>query len=131
MITVIYTIRDRDHRRIKESVESMRNSSSFNFNVIVVDYGSKAACSDKVKELCLALELNYIRVETEGLPWNKSHAINIGARNANTKFIVITDIDMLFEGDILSESLNSIGAKMCSIVALFGYLEMAGKIKQS
>jgi hypothetical protein len=106
MITVTYTIRDRDYRRINESVESMRYSTSHNFVVNVVDYGSKEDCCDNIRELCFAQELNYIRVETEGLPWNRSHAINIGVRNTNTQFVALTDIDMLFEGDILGESLK-------------------------
>lgn len=103
MATVIYTIRNRDIERLINSINSLRKQSKIEFSVHIVDYGCKVPVSEQMKSH-LNSDIRITRTETQGLPWCKSIALNIGAKMANTKYIATIDIDMLFEGDILKYS---------------------------
>lgn len=111
MINVIYPFRDRTPERLLESVESLRNSSSIDFYATVVDYGSEDTIKEKLQALCAKNKIELIRCESQGLPWSRAHALNIGVAKTRGKYVVTTDIDMIFEGDILGLCLKLIKAE--------------------
>lgn len=97
-ITVIITIRNREPWRIQDQIISIRTTGA-NPAFHIVDYGSDLKYSIKYKLLCNELNLNYTYMYTQGLPWNKCHAINYGAKTATTPFIVTSDVDMIYDGN--------------------------------
>ncbi len=109
-ITVVYPFRDRDLRRLRLSVKSLYKNSSIGLEVIVVDYGSSPRYASQLQEMAKELDIKVIRSETYGLPWSRGSALNIGIKAANTKYVVTTDMDMIFDGDALKQSLERCAA---------------------
>lgn len=106
MITAIYCIRDRDPKRLSNSIKSLKRVSSEEASFVVVDYGSSIECAESIARVCKEEKAKYVRTETQGLPWSRGDALNIGVTNSNTEFVATTDIDMIFEDDILKMSLE-------------------------
>lgn len=105
-ITVIITIRNRDPWRIEKQVKSIRDTGA-NPSFHVVDYGSTSEYRDQYEELCKELEIQYTHLYAEGLPWNKCRAINYGARQAQTPFIVTSDVDVIYDGNAFQWCLDN------------------------
>lgn len=96
-ITIIFAYRNRDLRRIKISMDSLRKQTNKNFQVVFVDYGSSVAFSEPVKELINSYPFaQYYYVAHPGLLWNKSKAFNYGILKAETDFILTADVDLKF-----------------------------------
>ena len=97
MITYIYAYRDREIERVKRSLDSLMKQEDKDFKVIFIDYGSKFETAKQIKELlskyCF---VKYIYTYTQGKPWNKSIALNIGIKQTQTKYILSADVDMIF-----------------------------------
>jgi hypothetical protein len=103
-VTIIYPFRDRNVERLVLSYNSLKYHSTIPFNTIVVDYGSAAQYKKELMEVCKKNQIRYVRIQAEGLPWSRGAALNAGIKAATTKYIVTTDIDMLFESDALAIS---------------------------
>jgi len=110
-VTVLYTIRNRNPLRVLLSINSLRYNSSIKFSALIVDYGSNDIYRKKLVEICKENKMDLICVNSEGLPWNKSIALNIGLKNIKTKYTVQTDIDMVFTDDILKTCLDLYSSK--------------------
>ena len=95
-ITVITAIRNREPWRIQTMVESIRQTGA-NPCFHIIDYGSSVDYTDKYKNLCKELGIQYTHMYSEGFPWNKCRALNFGAKQAKTPFIVTSYVDMIYE----------------------------------
>jgi glycosyltransferase involved in cell wall biosynthesis len=104
-VTVVYPFRDRDVDRLRVSVNSLYKHSSVGVSVIVVDFGSSPKYQAEVSKLSEELNFKVIRSETYGRPWSRGTILNIGIRAAETEFIATTDMDMIFDADVLGVSL--------------------------
>lgn len=107
-ITVVYPMRDRDPERLIMSVKSLALFSSVGFEVIAVDYGSKEKQATALRTIASKYGIKLIRTETQGQPWSRSKALNIGIRQATTKVVVTTDMDMVFMDDILGTAYSQL-----------------------
>ena len=105
-ITVITAIRNREPWRIQTMVESIRQTGA-NPCFHIIDYGSSVDYTDKYKNLCKELGIQYTHMYSEGFPWNKCRALNFGAKQAKTPFIVTSDVDMIYEGNSLKWCLDN------------------------
>ena len=95
LVTFAIIIRDRESSRVRNVVDSVRaNGADPSF--IVIDYGSNDDFASQYRAVCESAGLAYERMYTQGLPWSRSHALNRGARLATTKFVVTSDVDMLY-----------------------------------
>lgn len=98
----IYGFRDRPVERLRRSLETVRQQSVGDYEVVVVDYGSNpkgaAELQDHLREFP---EIKWIRTETGGWPWNRSRALNTGAREASGEVLLFADIDLLFAPSFL------------------------------
>ena len=100
MITIIYAYRDRDIQRIKASLESLRQQSLQNFEVVFVDYGSKQNYAQEVKQIVVSyLFASYYYVGHPGLLWCKARALNYAIQKAKGTSIFIADADVVFHTD--------------------------------
>lgn len=98
MISYIYPFRNRDLKRIKRSLDSLVLQDDTDFEVIFVNYGSTQELSLQVQELVEAYPfVSYIYTYTEGTPWNRSKALNVGIKQVRTQYVLTVDIDMIFD----------------------------------
>ena len=99
-LTVIFCIRDKPLRTIMRSFYSLKAQNLQNYKVAIVDYGSTNDLSKSIKIFTKPLKnWQYFYCESTGLPWNRSHALNIGIRNSQTEYVFTADIDLLFDPD--------------------------------
>jgi predicted glycosyltransferase involved in capsule biosynthesis len=106
-VSVLIAWRNIGIDRLKNCLRSLRNQD-YNqdlIRIILIDYGSKQKNSEIVKRLCYDYNVDYIRVDEFGV-WNKSRALNIGIKNSNAKYILISDIDIVFEKNYINECIN-------------------------
>lgn len=102
-ITIIYPYRNRDLKRIENSLNSLRNQTNKQFEVLFVDYGSDYEIAEKVKQLVLSYSFSrYLYSYHLGQPWSRAKAINIGLRYVDTSFCFIADVDMIFSKELIS-----------------------------
>lgn len=106
-VSIVYAIRDRPVSRLINSVNSIRISSSgYKIHFIAVDYGSNSINRDLIKRACIKHKIRLIRTETEGHIWSRSIAMNIGIKSIKTDIFISTDIDMLYNSDLIYNILN-------------------------
>lgn len=106
-ITVIYSFRDKDPQRLIDSISSIRrHSANKDCHFLVIDYGSKDG--QELESLSKNNAFEVLRTETEGLPWSRAKALNIGVKSIKSKIFITTDIDMIFDFDVLEEVLKVI-----------------------
>lgn len=99
--TLLVTIRNRDARRFEQLAGSIRRNGG-RPRIILVDYGSEEAFSGRYAEVASANGIEYVKMWTQGWPWNKCRAINHGVRLADTEFVCTSDVDMLYVTDPFS-----------------------------
>ena len=113
IISVIYSIRDRNPERIKQSIDSLkRYENNCDIEYIVVDYGSNGSHKDQIANICKEMGVVVLRTVTQGHPWSRSKAFNIGLVRSRAKYVLITDIDMVFSSDVFKACLNNIQEKL-------------------
>lgn len=97
MVSIIYSNRNRDVKRIKASLESLQRQSVADFEVIFVDYGSDLTLTGEYKELLSVFSfVKFFPLEVSQLLWNKSRALNFGIKRATFPYIFIADVDLIF-----------------------------------
>lgn len=107
-ISVIITIRNRDVLRVERLVNSIKdNSSLIAIQYILIDYGSDSNISQELAAKCKDLGIFYHFLNSRGLAWNKSKAINHGVSFAQAQFLLIVDVDMIFESPVLNYCLEN------------------------
>ncbi|MBW2977309.1 glycosyltransferase [Candidatus Woesearchaeota archaeon] len=116
-IAIIIGVKNRFDYRIINALKSIRNQ---NYNqdlikIILVDYDSKKELISKYKGLCEKYNAIYIRVNNKSL-WNRSHCLNIGIKRAKTKYILTSDVDMIFERNYIKESIKELKKDLHQII---------------
>ena len=107
MLSIIYPYRNRELQRLQNSLESLKNQTSSNFEVVFVDYGSNAQIARLVKHLCGSYSfVRYKYQPTQFQPWNKSKALNSIIKNLDTEFCFVADVDMIFHPQFIERALK-------------------------
>jgi cellulose synthase/poly-beta-1,6-N-acetylglucosamine synthase-like glycosyltransferase len=102
-INVVIAVKNRgDRKRVENAFKSIRNQdySQNLIKITLVDYDSNKIVIPRLKKLCELYNVEYIRVENKPV-WCKSHALNIAIKKAKTKYILSTDIDIIFREDYI------------------------------
>lgn len=108
-LTVVLGFRNREVERVGRCLASLQRQSFRDFKVIFVDYGSSREISQAVKIVVGQFDFcQYIYSETRGYPWNRSQALNVGGRLAQSNFLMTTDVDMVFPPSFLEKFMNEI-----------------------
>ncbi|MCP9198309.1 glycosyltransferase [Gramella sp. GC03-9] len=96
-ITIIYANREKDQDRIRISLESLRRQEKHNFQVIFVDYGSSKELVQAYQRIFQEYPFADLHaLDVSQVLWNKSKALNYGILNADTPYIFIADVDLVF-----------------------------------
>lgn len=107
MITILYTYRDKDLTRIKNSLLSLQKQTIQSFEVLFIDYGSTAFYKEAVSELLKQFpKISYHYSYVEKQPWSRAKAVNIGIKLLKTPYVFIADIDMIFKQNFIEKILT-------------------------
>ena len=89
--------RNRDLKRVKNSMDSIARQDGQNFEVVFVNYGSDEQITSEIEHLVKNYSFcKYIYSETRGMVWSRAHALNIGLKSASGDYVIFSDIDLLF-----------------------------------
>jgi len=116
-ISVIIPVRNREAFRLSNVIKSIRNQDYPGglIQIYVVDYGSNEDYSTQYKTICNKNNIRMIHV-SNNLRWNKSHALNIAIKEVKTKYLLISDVDILFEENYISTVINEIKKDLYQVV---------------
>lgn len=105
MITIIYPYRNRDFKRVENSLDSLKDQTSANFEVKFVDYGSHSQMAAKIKQLCSGYPfVDYHYQPTSYQPWNKSRALNSVIKNLESEYCFVADVDLIFHSQFIEKA---------------------------
>jgi glycosyltransferase involved in cell wall biosynthesis len=120
--TIIYAYRNRDVKRAKLSLLSLKKQSQKNFEVQFIDYGSTENYANQIKTVIDDFSfVTYHYVAHKGLLWNKSKALNYGISKTTTDYIVIADVDVLFASSFIEKIETLANLKQFTLFKI-GYL---------
>ncbi|MFK7949214.1 MAG: glycosyltransferase family 2 protein [Saprospiraceae bacterium] len=101
-LSIIFSFRDRETTRVKRCLDSLGKQTFKDFEVLFVDYGSEPNFATKTKALVEQYDFcEYIYTASIGMPWNRSRALNTGARRSTADYLMTTDVDMIYPKDFL------------------------------
>ena len=125
MISIIYANRNRDLNRIKVTLDSLRSQNFKNFEVLFVDYGSDPDLVEQLSSLLKKYQfVRFYSLKVSQLLWNKSKALNYGIKKANSPYIFIADVDLIFKPDT-TELLKELADPKKFFLFNLGYLDRA------
>jgi len=102
LLTLVFGFRNRDVERVRRSLDSLEHQTFREFDVIFVDYGSALELANSIRALVEEYPFcQYIYSDTRGQPWNRSRALNIGARLSVADYVMTTDVDIVFPPNFL------------------------------
>lgn len=110
-LSVIFGFRDRSVDRVQRCLDSLQKQMESGVEVLFIDYGSSQKVRKPVEDLLKKYSFaRYFYSDSQGWPWSRSKALNIGIRRAQGEFVCTNDIDMVFPSDwikrVLSLNLN-------------------------
>jgi GT2 family glycosyltransferase len=116
-VTVLIGVRDRTDHRLPLALRSIREQTlpADRVHILVVDYGSEPAAADFTAERCRLHGAQYVRVDTAGV-WSRSRCLNIGIRQTTTKYLLTSDVDILFSPAYIAEAVDVLREAPLSVV---------------
>lgn len=118
MITIVLTYRDRAKSIVAKCLESLKNQTNKEFEVVLVDYGSKAPIDGLIQAYTF---VKLLRCNTEQQLWCKSRAINIVLKNCESPYFFVGDMDMMYHPNFV-ETLHHLKQNQDAIYFKVGFL---------
>jgi len=114
MKTLTIVASNRDRLDLKENItkfflKSLAWQSCQDFEVLIADGGSKNF--NELEDFFKSQSATPIKIIQEkiGEKFERAKLNNVGIRNANTEYIMTTDVDMMFGPDFVKELLSRVG----------------------
>lgn len=102
MLYIIYPYRNRELKRIENSLNSLKNQTNKSFTVYFVDSGTEHTLAKDVENLVNTYDfVTYVYHNTQHQPWNKSLALNSVIKSLDGGFCFVADVDMIFRNDFV------------------------------
>ncbi|HZO62946.1 MAG TPA: glycosyltransferase [Gaiellaceae bacterium] len=116
-VTVLIGARNRANYRLENALRSIRAQTypASLVHAMVVDYGSDPADAARTAAMCARFEAEYVRVDGVDV-WSRSRCLNVGIRRAATKFLQISDADIVFPPRYLAGCVEVLRAAPISVV---------------
>lgn len=108
-LTVIIGHRNRADYRLRNAIRSIQAQvyQRGRISTLVVDYGSNPEQVAKLWVITDSLSAECIVVG--GQPeWNRSHCLNIGLKRIRSRFVILTDVDIMFAPDFVAETVTAL-----------------------
>jgi hypothetical protein len=108
-VSVIFGIKNRYDYRIVNALKSIKNQDYCQdlIEIILVDYGSKDIYFEEFSRLCNSFGVKGIWTKTRKV-WNRSRCLNIGIKNSASDYILVADVDTIFEKNYISSCFDEI-----------------------
>jgi predicted glycosyltransferase involved in capsule biosynthesis len=116
-VTFVLGVRNRDDYRLANALKSMRGQThpADLIRIVVVDYGSEPASAREVERLCAEYRADYVRVGQVS-EWSRSRCLNVGLRRVETKFLLVSDVDIVFSPRYVEAALEILATSPTSVV---------------
>jgi glycosyltransferase involved in cell wall biosynthesis len=116
-ISVVIGLRNRADYRLVNALKSIRMQTypADLVRILVVDYGSEAESAQRAERICGEHRADYLRVDDVPV-WSRSRCLNVGIRRAETKFVMTSDVDIVFSPRYLSDSVGVLTTSPLSVV---------------
>ncbi len=116
-VTVLIGIRNRSDHRLVNALCAIKNQvlPMGSVHAVVVDYGSAPLEAARAAAVCADLGAGYIRIEASG-PWSRGRCLNIGIRRAETKYVLTSDVDVVFSPGYVADAVAALEAAPLSVV---------------
>ncbi len=96
-LSFVACYRDREVERLRHSLDSLKRQTCLDFDMVLVDYGSRSSCSAAIRELLGNYSFcRYCYSDSRGWMWNRSAALNTGARLSQHPVLFLTDVDIIY-----------------------------------
>lgn len=117
-ITLVVGTKNRDDFRLERSLQSIRNQDypQHLIKILVVDYGNTPRIADWVDRLVSRYDGKVIHAKAKNDTWNKSHCMNVGIRTIDTKFILSSDVDIIYSPNYVSTSIALLTKKPFQVI---------------
>ena len=108
-ITVVVGIRDRESARLRNLLRSIRAQtySREKIRIHVVDYDSAPTFREQYRYLCEEFDAVLFTIGYRPL-WSRSEALNIGIRHASTRFVMLTDADIIYAPNYIDNAIEAL-----------------------
>jgi hypothetical protein len=83
--------------------------------IVVVDYGSDAINLERARSICQCFDATIIPLNATG-PWNKSKCMNYAIKRCDTKFLLSTDVDVIFPPQYFSAMIKALQKNALSAI---------------
>lgn len=116
-VTVLIGVRDRSDHRLVNALRTIRDQThpADLVHPMVVDYGSAAPNAHRTADVCQQYEAEYVRVEAEGA-WSRARCLNVGIRLTTTKFLLTSDVDVVFSPRYLADAVEALEDAPFSVI---------------
>jgi hypothetical protein len=116
-VTVLIGVRNRSDHRLVNALRSIRDQThpAEWVHPVVVDYGSDTAHAQRTLEVCRDFDVECVRVEIGGM-WSRSRCLNVGIRPATTKYLLTSDVDVVFSDRYLADAVEALRGSPFSVV---------------
>lgn len=114
-VTVILGVKDRCDYRLVNALRSLREQTHHALRILVVDYGSEVGIAENVRHLSEQFGAEYFHVGNK-VRWSRSQCLNIGLRMVKTKFVLVSDVDIVFSPSYVSDAIALIAKYPLSVV---------------
>jgi hypothetical protein len=116
-VTIIIGIRNRADYRLVNALRSIRGQTHPGklLHPLVVDYGSGPAHARRAAAICKDWGAEYLCVDNAPV-WSRSRCLNVGIRRTETKFLMLSDVDILLSPGYVSDAVAQLRASPSSIV---------------
>lgn len=108
-VTVLIGHRNRPDYRLRNAIRSVQAQDyrGGRISTLVVDYGSTPESLAGLRRITESLSAECIVVG--GQPeWNRSHCLNVGLRRISSKFVILTDVDIMFAPDFVAKTVAAL-----------------------
>jgi glycosyltransferase involved in cell wall biosynthesis len=110
-LSVVIPVRNRAGQRADNCLRSLRwqDLSASDFEIVLSDFGSDPEQARALAEIAERYDARVVATRTGEL-WNRSRALNIGIQAARGRYVMCTDIDMMFRPNFLSTVVGRLDA---------------------
>lgn len=110
-VTILTVIKDREEETTIQFLSSVA-IQTYPSDTIVVDFGSSQENLEWERTLFAKqfdlLNIQFIVAETDLRPFRESRAINIGLRRVMTKYVILTNVDLILGETLVKEAMSLI-----------------------
>ncbi len=116
-VTVVIGIKNRSDYRLRNALWSLANQEYDKklIDIIVVDYGSETVHQSNSKKLCDEYGAECILL-TNPKEWNRSNCLNYAIKRADSKFLLTSDVDVIFPPNYIEVMVNKLLQNPLSVV---------------